>query len=70
MSTRDMSKLMWFDRFMNWLLPVFLLAHLALALMVPDGAARMLVGDRAGDRQRALSALLVQLDLDHALKVI
>lgn len=66
MSTRDMSKLMWFDRFMNWLLPVFLLAHLALALMVPDGAARMLVGDR----QRALSALLVQLDLDHALKVI
>jgi hypothetical protein len=69
-SVQDLPKLPWFDRFATWLLAAFLLAHLALALLVPDGAARMLVGDRAGDRQRALSELLVQLDLDHALGVI
>ncbi len=67
---RDTTALPWFDRFIQMLLAAFLLAHMALALLVPDGAARMLVGDRAGDRQRALSELLVQLDLDHALGVI
>ncbi len=70
MNLRNISKLPWFDRFLNWLLAWFLLTHIALALLVPDGATRMLVGDRAGDRQRALSELLVQLDLDHALAVI
>ena len=60
----------WFDRFLQWLLAVFLVGHTALGLLVPDGAARMLVGDRAGDRSRALSELLAQLDLDHALAVI
>ncbi len=70
MNDRYLAEPPWFDRFLGWLLAVFLLGHLALALYVPDGAARMLVGDRAGDRQRALSELLVQLDLDHALGVI
>ena len=60
----------WFDSFLQWLLGAFLVGHTALGLLVPDGAARMLVGDRAGDRSRALSELLAQLDLDHALAVI
>ncbi len=58
------------DTFLRWLVVAFLLAHLALALLVPDGANRMLVGDRAADRYRALTELFAAADLDAAMAII
>ncbi|MEQ1611965.1 MAG: hypothetical protein ABL904_04375, partial [Hyphomicrobiaceae bacterium] len=60
----------WREHFLVGLLAAFVTAHLALAVLVPDGAQRMLVGDRAGDRFRALTELLAQPDLDAALSVV
>lgn len=70
MITIDRPAPWWRDRFLVGLVLAFLAGHLLLALLVPDGAARMLVGDRAGDRFRALTELLAQPDLDHAIGVI
>lgn len=58
------------DPFLRRLLVLFILGHAALALLVPDGANRMLVGDRAGDRYRALTELFAAPDLDAAFAVI
>jgi hypothetical protein len=60
----------WQDSFLRGLLCAFVTSHILLAVLVPDGAARMLVGDRAGDRFRALTELLAQPNLDLALGVI
>jgi 4-amino-4-deoxy-L-arabinose transferase-like glycosyltransferase len=67
---RPDTRAWWSDRFLTGLLAAFLLVHVALAVLMPNGAARMLLGDRAGDRVRALDELFAQADLDGALRVI
>lgn len=60
----------WQDRFLLVAVALFVAGHVLLALLVPDGADRMLVGDRAGDRFRALTQLVAQPDLDGMLRVM
>lgn len=52
------------------LIAVFAAIHAAMIALVPDTARKMQIGDRAGDRFRALSEILAADGLDGALRVI
>lgn len=52
------------------LLAAFLAVHAAMIALLPDTAKKMLVGDRAGDRFRALTEILSADGIDGALRVI
>ena len=70
MKHADLTLPWWFDGFLTRLLSIFVLVHAALAVFMPGGAASMLLGDRAGDRLKALDQLFAQPDFDSVMRII
>jgi hypothetical protein len=58
------------DSFSKRLLAAFLTVHASLWLLVPNTAQKLVVGDRAGDRWRALTELFASPTLDAAMATI
>lgn len=58
------------DRRLWALIAAFLAVHAAMLALVPDTAKKMLVGDRAGDRFRAITEILTADGIDGALRVV
>ncbi|MEZ5775995.1 MAG: glycosyltransferase family 39 protein [Hyphomicrobiaceae bacterium] len=56
--------------FIGRLMLAFWALHLGLVFLLPDAAARFMLGDRAGDRFHKLSALLQAPDGDAGLRVL
>jgi hypothetical protein len=59
-----------FDPFIRRLLAIVAVAHVALAIFVPDLARKFQLGDRAWDRTAKIDALLQTPDLDAAIAML